>query len=454
MSSKVLYPTPRRPRKVNAKTIEDLTPCVNHLLNSPERRLIKCGFIGYGKTRPGDKVLIGVDSFYDPLVLEAIITGFKRVGARVDVLSLDAGSDREFEDDEEVKVIMRRKPWWEEVRRYDGIPFIEEIAQREHYDFLVHGNGGYIPETPFRYEAIPWLHCETFASPCNSFPQDLNELINEKAWAPIWNKGRGGKVRITDPEGTDITYTLHEDYYENIRYGGFERRPFLGHLMGHPLPPLVPESDARGVIAGTTSHYCRPFPRIRLHLENGQVVRVEGGGNYGEAWNKLLKEAEGIKYPEFPRPGLFWLWEVAIGTNPKASRPSNITKLSSGGTEWDRWRSGIIHMGLGTLWRGPSERWAAERNFPYGHLHVHLFFPTYELTTQAGEKITIVEKGRLKALDDLEVRRLASRYGDPDEVVKEDWIPAIPGINTDGDYETDYGRRPMEWIKKEQKDFK
>jgi len=92
---------------------------------------------------------------------------------------------------------------------------------------------------------------------------------------------------------------------------------------------------------------------------------------------------------------------------------------------------------------------AVKRGILYGHLHVHLLFPTYEITARDGEKITIVEKGHLMALDDSEVIKEASKHGDPKELLSEDWIPAIPGINVAGDYWKDYGRDPLPWIRKE-----
>jgi len=88
---------------------------------------------------------------------------------------------------------------------------------------------------------------------------------------------------------------------------------------------------------------------------------------------------------------------------------------------------------------------AAERKLAYGHLHVHLLFPTLDLTTKQGEQIRIIEKGRLVALDDPQVRKVAEKYGDPDELLKEDWIPEIPGINATGSYD-DYAREPARWI--------
>ena len=48
----------------------------------------------------------------------------------------------------------------------------------------------------------------------------------------------------------------------------------------------------------------------------------------------------------------------------------------------------------------------------------------------------------MTSLDDPEVRALASRYGDPDYLLAEDWIPEVPGINAPGDYMKDYAAQP------------
>lgn len=48
----------------------------------------------------------------------------------------------------------------------------------------------------------------------------------------------------------------------------------------------------------------------------------------------------------------------------------------------------------------------------------------------------------MTSLDNPEVRALASRYGDPDYLLTEDWIPEVPGINAPGDYMKDYAPDP------------
>ena len=56
--------------------------------------------------------------------------------------------------------------------------------------------------------------------------------------------------------------------------------------------------------------------------------------------------------------------------------------------------------------------------------------------------------------DDPEIRKLAAKYGNPDEILKEKWIPAMPGINVPGDYLTDYAKDPYKLISEQQAELK
>lgn len=422
-----------------------MLPIARQLANWRENRDSHIGFVGYNKTVPGNKVLIAIDREYDLAVPNAVAEALREKGAHVDILIADMGEpDREFDYVDEVEVIMRREPWDKNPRRWEGMPYIEDFALRRGYDLLIHGKGGPIPKTDFRYEQIPWLRAEHLLQRSTTYPLDLHLLINKKTWDPIWEYGRGGRARLTDAEGTDISWTYWDEYYDGTRYG-FSSTPRNGHLFGHPVPPIIAREDASGVVAGTTSHFSRAFPQVRVELEGGQVVKVTGGAAYGDAWRDLLEESRRTQYPCFPRPGLFYLWEVAIGTNPKILRPGGIERHSSGGFEWERRRSGVIHMGFGTLWRSAEEKWAGEHGILYGHLHIHLLFPTFTITTKSGKDYTIIRKGRLTALDDPEVGKLAEKYGDPQDLLREDWIPQIPGITSSGSYE-EYARNPGAWI--------
>lgn len=432
------------PTKV--EDFDDLLTYARYIRDMPELRSAHVGSIGYGNTKAGDKVLLAVDTHYDPDVVEAVATALREKGAHVDTLWVDAGPDREFDYLDEVRVVMRRGPWSENPRRWEGLPWVEELAAREKYDLLIHGKGGPVPDTPFRFTQIPWLGREHFTRGQTMYPMEIFYAASQATWDIFWKKGPGGRVRLTDPEGTDLTFGLHKEYFEIPRRGwGPEPKGFYGHLMSHPCVPLLDVADTNGVAAGTTNHYSRPFPQVKAYLEDGVVKRLEGGAAYGDAWRGFLEETRNTQYIDFPRPGLFWLFEMAIGCHPKIVRPKNIHLLTSGGCEWERRRSGMIHLGFGTSWRQRQEEWASERHMLYGHLHIHLFFATYELTTKEGEVIKLIDNGRLTALDTPQLREIAAKYGDPDDLLREDWIPDIPGINAEGSYD-DYARDPARYI--------
>jgi len=423
--------------------LDDLLPIARSIVEQDETRRTAAGFVGYGATKPGERVLIGVDSQTDPAITDAITRALRERGARVDTVVAEVDADRPFDDLDEIRVAIRRQPWTEDPRRWEGIPWVEELAKTRGYDLLIHGKGGAIPKTDHRYEGFPWVVRDHFDAGSNLFPRPLHRLINEATWSRITDNP-GARLLLTDPEGTDLSLTILEAPFDDTTRHDYGRSPKWGHLMAHPPTPIEREDDTTGVIAGTLNHFSRPFPRIEVDVENARMTGSRGGGAYGEAWRALEDEARDIQYPCFPGPGLFWIWEIAIGTNPKISRPRNIRNLSSGGFEWERRRAGIIHCGLGTRWRSSEEVWAGERHLVYGHLHVHLMRPTLVIQTGTGD-IPVIEDGRLSAYDDPAVRDLAATFGDPDQLLRDDWIPDIPGITVPGSYE-DYAADPARFV--------
>lgn len=137
------------------------------------------------------------------------------------------------------------------------------------------------------------------------------------------------------------------------------------------------------------------------------------------------------------------------------------------GSIWDRTRSGAIHWGIGAGQdpitgapfarldtaldeSNPATKYFKEHpDVPTGHVHIHTYFTTMVLTNSDGTKTTFINKGHLTALDDPRVRQEAAKYGDPDKLLSEDWIPAIPGINIPGNYMQDYANDPAAWIRKD-----
>ena len=76
-------------------------------------------------------------------------------------------------------------------------------------------------------------------------------------------------------------------------------------------------------------------------------------------------------------------------------------------------------MGFGTIISSMAERKAARAGHLVGHWHLHLYFPTYT-TEREGDNETIIENGRLLALDDPKIRKLCANYGDPEMWLDDD----------------------------------
>ena len=99
--------------------IKELMPNARALAEWREQRESHVGFVGYGNTVAGNKVLIAVDREYDPSVPQAIAQALRERGAHVDILNIDLGEpEREFDYLDEVRVIMRREPWDNNPRRW------------------------------------------------------------------------------------------------------------------------------------------------------------------------------------------------------------------------------------------------------------------------------------------------------------------------------------------------
>jgi hypothetical protein len=87
---------------------------------------------------------------------------------------------------------------------------------------------------------------------------------------------------------------------------------------------------------------------------------------------------------------------------------------------------------------------AQQNALPNDHWwHIHNTLITYRVRIRGTKNtwLTLIEKGELTALKSPEVRALSSRYGDPRELLSDDWVPHIPGITAPGKYE-DYAKDP------------
>jgi hypothetical protein len=306
-------------------------------------------------------------------------------------------------------------------------------------------------------------------APAAQFPADVWMLSEELTMDPLPSVD---KVRVTDPEGTDVSWSLTEAQARAWAKGVYLR----GHLFMFPQeaygqyalsvlnypaldPEYIPVDDSvliNGTIAATTGH-AGFFPLMVQTWKDGYLVDVKGGGTYGELLRTLMKQP-GIHdtiWPQRKRPGYFQFFETALGTNPKIVRQNlNV----NWGTAMERARDGVIHWGLGAIyWNDPGSMggessstgtlaaFEKKTGLPGSHgFHMHTYFNTMKLHLRGSDKwITLVDRGRSTSLDNAEVRALASRYGDPDKILATEWIPEMPGVNTKGTFQKDYAPNPF-----------
>ncbi len=300
----------------------------------------------------------------------------------------------------------------------------------------------------------------------SSYPGDLWQLAEEQTLEPI---SYAAEVKIDDPEGTNLHADITPEMADKWSQGAYQR----GHLYMFPnqatgrfgysfvnYPAFQGKWLARepitrivGSIGGTQGHGGF-FPHWEVVFKDGFISEVKGGGVQGEALRLFLNypKINDLVYPYHQTKGYWYLYEIAFGSHPKGFRyPTPL--MDMGSTQFERARSAVIHWGLGIrLWHDPdapteSKVWhdfTVKNNVPKDHgWHTHTYFTTYQVKLRNADKwVKLLDKGRMTSLDDPEVRALASRYGDPDYLLTEDWVPEVPGVNAPGDYMKDYASNP------------
>jgi hypothetical protein len=306
-------------------------------------------------------------------------------------------------------------------------------------------------------------------SQMSTYPGDVWQLAEEQLLEPLVYVDR---IEITDPEGSNLHADITEDMAQRWAAGAYQR----GHLYMFPNQatgrfgysfvnypafqqkwlPREPIARIEGVLAGTQGHGGF-FPRWEIFFKNGFISDVKGGGAQGAALKEFLQYPglNDLTFPYHNQPGYWYLYEIAFGSHPKSFRHPGVM-ADTGNTSPERVRSGVIHWGLGIrLWHDPdapteSKKWrefTEQHNVAFDHgWHTQTYFTTYKVRLRNANKwVNILDKGHMTSLDNPEVRALASRYGDPNYLLTEDWIPEVPGINAPGDYMKDYAQKPGDY---------
>jgi len=305
-----------------------------------------------------------------------------------------------------------------------------------------------------------------------AYPSDVWRLIESKMVEPLSYVDR---VEVSDPEGSAFYFDLTSEQAMTWSKGSYSR----GHIflfpsqasgifpsssiqfpetgnMGNTWLPPVQITTVNGIIASSNSHASN-HPRIEIHIRNGYVDKVIGGGLYGDGFRLWLNHPRinELTWPYQKKPGFWWVFEAGTGTNPKYFKHPG--EMLIGQNLSERNAGGVIHWSFGAeVKKGPNDSmedgerspvtvsFGEEHALPIGHaMHNHTLLPTYQIRLRdTGNWLTVIEHGQIMASQDPEIRALASRYGNPDVILQRDWIPELPGITTPGNYDKDYSSDP------------
>jgi hypothetical protein len=400
-------PRPRWPEIPRVDSVEQLLPKAKHLV------LRRGGqFLDGLNLKPGMKVVILCDSTNDSLVREAFCQAIQGEGGKVDVIMLHGYPG--MTDPVELVDSMFSRNWvpswvWEPIREADVLMQAAHMKRAHTPNLPVSGRSGGRPLVV----DMEWT-ADLLASDYEDFPLELRDTIDKKTWELL---GEAKEISLTDLEGTDLSLSLTDEDWKRARQRAMERQG-LPYMPGHLMVPL-PHKTLQGVFATSSLTFGGPVPRTRMRVEGGQVVRVEGSGKLADTLAESFEKHKGAQFPKYPGLGANWVSTMGICTHPQARRSPRFDEMTGSGRvhawAFGHRRSGVIHMSIGEAM--VSQDYKIIRHFD-------LYFPTL---IADGRKV--IEKGHLMALDDPEVRQAAAKYGSPEELLREGWIPEVPGVN-------------------------
>jgi len=342
--------------------------------------------------RTGDHVGMLTDPLLDPRVIQAVYGLAKARGATF--ASYMGASTRLAAVPDEAKPVIDRatfvvSTWFASIidpyciglRRNQGQRWIK-ITFFRNYDLL------HTPQARFPLEV-------------------LSEIV--QATSRLYPDDGHFDLRFTDQRGTDLkipfTAEMRGRMRSDNRWRGHnyadEDGCYVHYLPTHGPNLWEPYMAGHGVTVGITGTiypqwavgFDKPFEeKLGVELKNDRVVAVHGHSQ--EA--RILRD--------FIIGGTFE--ELGCGHNPKAPR----FDIYPAGPN----SPGALHYGINAL--KPSDY--LRRVMPdWEEPHVHMDLVSFDTTVTAGNR-TVIDQGLLMSLRDPEVIAVASRYGDPVELLE------------------------------------
>jgi len=268
---------------------------------------------------------------------------------------------------------------------------LENTAIIDNYRFQEILNNG-----KMRCTSLLAVTAELLRSDWARFPAEIVSAIISKVIDQS-KSGRDKSFRLTAPNGTDLQGVL--DFRWGFKKAQF---PWKWHYFpGADMAEHPRVAEGKLVfdhLEGFKGYLSTP---IKMEIKNHVVSTVEGG--FEARWlERMMKRFTNGNY----------FCEFTIGAHPKAPLLRGLEERAVDTLLFRH--SGSFHGAVG--------RWGDEPDsgapFSEWHWDGGILNPTLSIGG-----VTLVKNGRLAALDDEEVRKAASKYGDPDVVLEEAYWP-------------------------------
>lgn len=354
----------------------------------------------YVQLQRGEHVSVFADTLISPLVVQAVLAAVEDRGGIPAIVTTQPGGlswRQGAEPPRAYKTAMYGSDVVIQLKSVEAqiYPRVQETAMIEH---------------DVRMLRVPLgSSIEALTEEWALFPFEVMQLMTRKIYdqwtAGAMTPGETSKtIHVQADNGTDLTATYDPRY---VIHTGF----FLPHLMPGQWNQFCGATvgielfkDANGVVVFDGLHgeeeykmlppigsdVVHPMSEPVSWTFEGRRCRIDGGYEAD-----LIRDlvAAGGEYADI-------LCEIALGVNPKAPLATMPTR-----------RSGVTHYAVGsTAGRTPTP----EMESAPVHTHGHLLKASLWIDDEP-----CIENGRLLVLDDPEVREVAAKYGDPDQLLKE-----------------------------------
>lgn len=402
--------TPRMPSVQEPTSPEDILPALRTVVSRVPQRTFNEGL----GLKPGERVLIVTDSTISPILTEGFQEAIRDAGGHVDVVSLEGYPllDDPLALVDGPNTTNWYPEWlWNAANQADVLLCLA-FFKFPHTPNLPWGRRAERPKIKAR--PVQWeLPPDMLLNSSLMYPLELWDEIDEKTHALMAGARR---IEIVDAGGTRLNFDLtEEDWVGAGRRDSEEEGPASDrdYTPGHLFVPFPKSRKLEGEITIDSLTFGGPVEPTKLVVANRKVTEIRGGGTFGERLRQSFDEYKDLSFKGMPGPGADWISTFAMCTNPKYRRSPNWEQMR-GSARVHSWclghrRSGVLHASIGAVQVGENHKVIR---------HFDMMFPTV-----VADGRPVIQEGHLVALDDPHVRAVAEKFGNPDDLLREDWIP-------------------------------